>query len=130
LAEQEVRRTRDDDAMSPVAGFYWDRLHRLQHLFLSAYGRDLLGRFRALEDRGVVEVITCAATHGYLPHHRLDPDSVRAQVATAVVEHRRHFDRSPRGLWLPECAYFEGVDEALAAEGIEYFFVDTHAIGR
>jgi len=130
LASREVERTRSDPGFSPVAGFYWDRLHRLQHLFTGVYRRDLLGRLAALEDRGVVEVITCAATHGFLPHHRTDPASVRAQVATGVAEHRRHFGRSPRGLWLPECAYFEGLDDVLAAFGIEYFFVDTHAIGN
>jgi len=130
LAWREVERTRRDPAFSPVAGFYWDRLHRLEHLFKEVYGRDLLGRLAALEDAGVVEVITCAATHGFLPHHRTDPASVRAQVATGVAEHRRHFGRSPRGLWLPECAYFEGLDEVLAASGIEYFFVDTHGIGN
>ena len=130
LAWREVERTRRDPGFSPVAGFYWDRLHRLEHLFTAVYHRDLLGRLAALEDAGVVEVITCAATHGFLPHHRTDPASVRAQVATGVAEHRRHFGRSPRGLWLPECAYFEGLDEVLAASGIEYFFVDTHGIGN
>jgi 1,4-alpha-glucan branching enzyme len=130
LASREVERTRADPDFSPVAGFYWDRLHRLEHLFTSVYRRDVLGRLAALEDRGVVEVITCAATHGFLPHHRIDPGTLRAQVATGVAEHRRHFGRSPRGLWLPECAYFEGLDDAVAAEGIDYFFVDTHGIGN
>jgi 1,4-alpha-glucan branching enzyme len=76
----------------------------------------------------MVELITCAATHGFLPHHRTDPASVRAQIAVGIEEHRRNLGRSPRGLWLPECAYFEGLDEVLADAGIEYFFVDTHAI--
>jgi 1,4-alpha-glucan branching enzyme len=128
LAGREVTRTRKDAAFSPVAGFYWDRLHRLQHLFAEVYDRDLLGAFARLEDRGLVELITCAATHGFLPHHRIDPDTVRAQVVLGVEEHRRHFGRSPRGLWLPECAYYDGLDQVLKDAGIDYFFVDTHAV--
>jgi 1,4-alpha-glucan branching enzyme len=128
LAWREVERTRRDPSFSPVAGFYWDRLHRLQHLFAEVYRRDLLAQFARLEDRGVVELLTCAATHGFLPHHRADKASVAAQVAVGVAEHRRLLERSPRGLWIPECAYFEGLDAILRDAGIEYFFVDTHAV--
>ena len=128
LAWREVERTRKDPDFSPVAGFYFDRLHRYQHLFAHVWNRDLIGVFRRLEDEGVLELLTCAATHGYLPLHRFDPGTLRGQIDTAVAEHRRHFGRSPRGLWLPECAYFDGLDAFVADAGIEYFFVDTHAI--
>jgi 1,4-alpha-glucan branching enzyme len=128
LAGREVARTRHDAAFSPVTGFYWDRLHRLQHLFVEVYGRDLLAAFARLEDAGMVELITCAATHAFLPHHRIDPATVRAQVAQGVAEHRRQLGRSPRGLWLPECAYYEGLDQVLMDAGLDYFFVDTHAV--
>ena len=128
LSRREVERTRKDPAFSPVAGFYWDRLHHLQHLFAEVYKRDVLAQFARLEDLGVVELFTCAATHGFLPHHRADPASVKAQVAAGVAEHRRLLLRSPRGLWVPECAYFEGLDRVLQDAGIEYFFVDTHSV--
>ena len=128
LAWREVERTRKDPDFSPVAGFYFDRLHRYQYLFANVWNRDLIGVFRRLEDEGVLELLTCAATHGYLPLHRFDPGTLRGQVDTAVAEHRRLLGRSPRGLWLPECAYFEGLDALVADAGIEYFFVDTHAI--
>ncbi|HYV20671.1 MAG TPA: 1,4-alpha-glucan branching protein domain-containing protein [Verrucomicrobiae bacterium] len=128
LAWREVERTRKDPDFSPVAGFYWDRLHRYQHLFVERWNRDLPAVFRDLEDRGVLELMTCAATHGFLPLHRLDPGTLRGQIETAVAEHRRLLGRTPRGLWLPECAYFEGLDAYVADAGIEYFFVDTHAI--
>jgi 1,4-alpha-glucan branching enzyme len=128
LAWREVERTRKDPDFSPIAGFYFDRLHRYQHLFAGTWNRDLVGVFRRLEDEGVLELLTCCATHGYLPHHRLDGGTLRGQIDTAVAEHRRLLGRSPRGLWLPECAYFEGLDAYVADAGIEYFFVDTHAI--
>jgi 1,4-alpha-glucan branching enzyme len=90
-------------------------------------------------------VITCGATHGYFPLLGTD-ESVQAQVKLGVATHVRHFGRSPRGIWLPECAYRprynwkspvgeaevpwprKGVEEFLAENGIEYFFTDSHMI--
>lgn len=111
------------------------------------YQRDILGAFRRLQDVGAIEIITSAATHGYLPLLGTD-ESVRAQIHVGVETYRRHFGRDPRGIWLPECAYRpaydwappvsgprvpepgprRGIEEFLAEEGLEYFFVDTHLL--
>lgn len=111
------------------------------------YGRidgDILGHFRALQDGGLIELITCAATHGYLPLISEDRD-VRAQILAGISAHERHFGKKPLGIWLPEMAYrpsYEwqppvqhprhptpyprrGLDEILGEAGIRYFFVDT-----
>jgi 1,4-alpha-glucan branching enzyme len=128
LAGLEVARTRRDPDFGPVAGFYRDRLERLGFLFVKKYGRDLVGRFAALESEGRIEILACAATHGFLPNLAPVPQSVRAQIALGAREHRRQIGRPPRGMWLPECAYFEGLDSVLAAEGIEYIFLDSRAI--
>src|SRR5206468_152348 len=57
---------------------------------------------------------------------RRDPDF--GPVAGGVREHARQVGRSPRGMWLPECAYFEGLDALLASEGVEYVFVDSRGV--
>src|SRR5207249_9619984 len=96
---------------------------------------------------GHVEMITCAATHGYLPLlGRYEP--IPLQHRAAVETHRRHFGQAPRGIWLPECAYrprYEwtppsgrdsgrvrwvrpGIEELLAAHGLEYFVADAHLV--
>ncbi|MGE3126315.1 MAG: glycoside hydrolase family 57 protein [Fimbriimonadaceae bacterium] len=113
--------------------------------FLKRWGRSICGGFREMEEAGCIELVTCAATHGYLPLLSTD-ESVRAQVRLGVESHTRRFGKKPRGIWLPECAYrprYEwkppagpdlapasraGVDEVLAEHGIEYFFVDSHMI--
>jgi 1,4-alpha-glucan branching enzyme len=128
LARREVERTRRDPDFGPVAGFYRDRLERLRWLLADCYGHDPVGRFVELERDGRIEIITCAATHGLLPHLRANPGSVRAQIAAGVAEHVRQAGRPPRGIWLPECAYFEGLDALLAEHGLEYFFVDARAL--
>ncbi|MCB0221385.1 MAG: DUF1957 domain-containing protein, partial [Chrysiogenetes bacterium] len=127
LAVLEVDRTRTDPDFGPVAGFYRDRLERQRYLFEEAYGRDLVGHFARLQEQGRIEIITCTATHGFLPLLKDSPESVRAQIRVGVAEHTRLIGRAPRGMWLGECAYFEGLDEILAEEGIEYIFMETHS---
>ncbi|MFN9624544.1 MAG: glycoside hydrolase family 57 protein [Cyanobacteriota bacterium] len=88
----------------------------------------LLERFRHLRQAGVVDLITCAATHGYLPLLRDSPEAVRAQLLTAVREHQRLLGERPLGIWLPECAYYEGLDQLLLSCGLRYSLLDGHGL--
>ncbi|MFN9635877.1 MAG: DUF1957 domain-containing protein, partial [Synechococcaceae cyanobacterium] len=72
-----------------------------------ACGGNLLPRFRALQQAGVLDLISCAATHGYLPLLRDTPEAVHAQLVTAIRQHQRLLGERPLGIWLPECAYYE-----------------------
>jgi 1,4-alpha-glucan branching enzyme len=128
LADKEVRRTRNDPTFHGLALHYQQEFRELRGLFEDRYRRDLVGAFRRLEDAGRLELLTCGATHGFLPLMQMYPEAARAQVAVAVAHHRRHFGRNPAGIWLPECGYYPGVDELLAEQGIRYFFTDTHGI--
>ena len=56
------------------------------------------------------------------------PEAVRAQLLTAVREHQRLLGERPRGIWLPECAYFEGLDQLLAQCGLRYTLLDGHGL--
>jgi len=124
----------------------WEGYYRsVQHEFAVTWSGDLLEGFRHFARTGHVEIMTCAATHGYLPLLGRDT-AVQAQVRTGVTAHRRHFGEAPRGIWLPECAYRpryewtppvgparppvlrKGVDEFLSEEGIKYFIIDTHLL--
>jgi 1,4-alpha-glucan branching enzyme len=46
----------------------------------------------------------------------------------AVAHYKSHFGRNPKGFWLPECGYYEGLDEILKEAGIRYFFTDSHGL--
>ncbi len=89
---------------------------------------DLISRFSKLESLKVVDILTCAATHGYLPLLRDNPATVRAQLKTAVNEHKRLFKKVPMGIWLPECAYYEGLDELMIESGLRYAVLDGHGL--
>jgi len=128
LAEKEERRTRADGRFHRLAEMYLTRFIRARTLFLDEWQQDLPGAFRAYQEAGLVELITCGATHGFLPLLGVTPAAVRAQLEVAVGEFRRFFGRDPAGFWLPECAYEPGLDAELARLGIRYFFLDTHGI--
>ena len=89
---------------------------------------DLIGRFNKLQTSETIDILTCAATHGYLPLLRENPETVRAQLKTAVREHKRIFENPPLGIWLPECAYYEGLDQLMVEAGLRYAVLDGHGL--
>jgi 1,4-alpha-glucan branching enzyme len=128
LAQKEVARTSAEAVeFARVAQMYAGNLSAALTLWNDKYKRDLVGAFRGLQDEGVFEIITCGATHGFLPLIATN-EARRAQIEIAVKNYKKHFGRQPRGIWLPECAYEPGIEDLLRAAGIEYFISDTHAI--
>ena len=128
LAEREVERTRQDRAFHPLAQMYRDRFYKCRDIFERQYGRDLTRAFKKFQDAGCLEIITCGATHGFLPLMQTVPSSVRAQIEIACNHYEKTFGRRPRGIWLPECGYYPGYDKVLAENGLSYFFVDSHGV--
>ena len=127
LAEKEVHRTYWDRAYHELALFYHERFVRLRQNYFG-YHRDLVGAFRKFQDAGKLEIITTAATHGLLPLLASHPASVRAQILTARDHYGECFGRNPRGIWLPECAYVDGVEHVLQEANIRWFITDTHGL--
>jgi 1,4-alpha-glucan branching enzyme len=128
LSRSELERTREQPEIHEVVRLYHDRFVRAQQSWEKRWKRDLVGAFAALQDRGVIEIITCGATHGFLPLMEQFPEAVRAQIRIAREDYRATFGRDPRGIWLPECAYFEGLDEVLRSEEIRWFVLDSHGL--
>jgi 1,4-alpha-glucan branching enzyme len=128
LSGKELERTRWQPEFNELARMYHDRFQRARHVFVNQYGNNLLRGFRRFFDAGKLELITCGATHGFLPLMDHNPNAVRAQVEIGAREFERHFGKRPLGIWLPECGYAPGVDQVLADAGIRYFFTDTHGV--
>jgi 1,4-alpha-glucan branching enzyme len=126
LGEEEVAREGSSEAIRALARYYLERFSRLRALYLEI-DCDLVAAFAGLQERGLLDVITTCATHGYLPVIR-EPAARRAQIAVAVRAYRGWFGRFPRGLWLPECGYVDGVDQQLADQDLRYFFMDAHGL--
>ena len=121
-----------------LARFYLDWYEHTLKQFEGTYAGNLVPAFKELQDDGLIEIVTCAATHGYLP--LLDRDeSINLQLKTAVENYHAHFERYPRAIWLPECAYRPayvtdsgrvrpGLEHWLALQDLRLFFAETHMI--
>jgi 1,4-alpha-glucan branching enzyme len=128
LAEQECERTKHWSDVNFLARMYRQLFEEARSTFVERCGTRLVTAFQEYADAGNLELITCAGTHGYLPVLSSEPSMVRAQVMMAVHEHERIFGHKPRGMWIPECAFYPGLDTILAEAGVRYFFVDSHGI--
>jgi 1,4-alpha-glucan branching enzyme len=139
-AERDAARYAEDGEahLESLAHFYQGYYGDIRSAFLDRYQGDLVTAFRKLQDEGYLEIITSAATHGYLPLLGRD-SSIHGQLRAAVESYRRHFGRSPRAIWLPECAYrpayvdHDGtvrpaIEQFLAPMGLTCFFAETHAV--
>ncbi|MDO9547611.1 MAG: DUF1957 domain-containing protein [Candidatus Marinimicrobia bacterium] len=134
-----------NEHLEQVSQFWIDFYSSTKDLFTDVYGKNILAGFRNLQDDNHLEVITCAATHGYFPLLGSD-EAIDAQVRVGKETYQRHFGRVPKGMWLPECAYRpsyewsspvpeyskkflrKGVEEFLYKYDIQYFIVDKHLI--
>ncbi len=114
------------DPFRNLVKMYRDRFTAIRDVLDGRGG--LIRAFRALMESGILEIITCAATHAFLPHLIMSPGAVEQQVGVGCRVHERLLGRRPKGIWLPECGYIPGLENVLANEGIEYFFVESHAI--
>ena len=128
LANKEVERTRFQPLFNETALHYFWHFTQARDVFEGRYGRDLTRAFRHFQEIGLLEIITCGATHAFLPLNHRTGASVRAQISTAARQYEEVLGRRPPGIWLPECGYYPGVDRYLKEEGIRYFLVDTHGV--
>ncbi len=128
LAEREVERTQYDSRIQSLAKFYLERFRTCRRLFVEQWQCQLIPVFARLQEQGVLEIITCAATHGFLPLMENFPEAVRAQIFLARDHYRECFGRDPEGIWLPECGYVAGVEKVLAEANIRWFVIDSHGI--
>ena len=99
-----------------------------KYLYWQKYSGNLIDRFKSLNNSGNLDILTCAATHGYLPILRENPETVKGQINTAIRSHKNIFGTRPLGIWLPECAYYENLDQILFNSGIRYAVLDGHGI--
>lgn len=128
LAEKELHRNQHQPEFRRTAEMYHSKFNHARWVFEEQYGRDLIRGFRKFMEMGKLEIITCGATHGFLPLLRTSYESVRAQIEIACNTHEMYLGRRPKGIWLPECGYYPGVDKMLWQNGIRFFFVDSHSI--
>ncbi len=126
LANREVERL-NDTPFHKQAIWYLERYERTRSFWQACSG-ELLEPYKHWRRKGIIKVLTSAATHGFLPNLRFTEGAVEAQLEIGVRNYHKHFGEAPKGIWLSECGYFPGLDKSLKKAGLEYFFVDTHGL--
>ena len=128
LTEKELVRTFDIDTdLNNLSKFYYNRYQDLYSTY-KEYNNNLMNAFRKFDKLGCLEIIACAATHGILPLLMVNPETVKAQIATGVKFYEDALGHPPKGIWLPECAYSYELDDILKENGIEYFIIEGNAL--
>jgi len=106
--------------------------YRRQIALINTWERDcsceIVPALKRLEQIGKINLLTCVGTHPFLPAYQNDVEAIRLQLKITVRAFEEAFGKKPRGLWLPECGYFEGLDAILAEYGFKYFFLETHGV--
>ena len=128
LAEKEIIRTRQQPEFQKLARLYRRFFKQTLHTYQEQYRCDLLTAFQKHHAAGKLELITCAATHGFLPLLNVSETAVRNQINIGINTFKANLGFAPSGFWLPECAYYPGVETLLGEAGINYFFVDSHGL--
>ncbi|HVZ80718.1 MAG TPA: 1,4-alpha-glucan branching protein domain-containing protein [bacterium] len=128
LARKEKKRLAGEPAFSPVIGMYLSKLERYRRDLEEKYRGNVAEGFKRFQDLGHLEIITCGATHGYLPLLASREAAARAQVRTALEVHEEFFGNPSRGFWLPECGYQPGLESVFEGTPVRYTFVDSHGL--
>lgn len=108
--------------------------------------RNIPEQFKKWQQNGSVELLTSAATHGYMPL-LLEDSSIHAQIRAGLNSSNQILGFKPQGIWLPEGAYRPAgqwapatdwgspgwrtsIDDIVSQEGLTHFFVDDHMVSN
>lgn len=139
-ADERDLESRGDAGLAGVVR-HWRAWYTARAAQFDAIDGDVVGALARLERDGRLELMSSAATHGFLPLLGRD-ESIRLQLAVGHDEHTRLFGRAPAGCWMPECAYRprgswaplpeitprvrDGIETFLEQSGYRYTVIDAH----
>jgi 1,4-alpha-glucan branching enzyme len=127
LSEKELIRTENNKNLQLLANFYYERF-KIQLKTYQSYESNLMNAFRKFDKLGCLEVLCGPATHSILPLFDTLPEIINAQLSVGIQSYIRHMGHVPFGMWLPECAYSNNLDEILSKQGIKYFISESKAV--
>ena len=128
LGEKELERTKGSVYQHKVAQRYVANYRDCLQEFDALYGGDILKGFDQLQKQGLIEIITTPGSYPFLPFYQQYPKNIAAHVEAAIDTYHLTFGKTPRGLWLPECGYYPGLEHILADYDISYFFSSAHGL--
>ena len=123
---QELERTSALPELNNLAKTYCDIAVERKIAFTERYECNLLKVFDYFQRKGRIEILASPATNPFLPFFCNCPESIQAQIETALACYRRHFSAFVQGFWLPELGWSAELDSSLRSYNLNYTIVDTH----
>src|SRR3989338_3677701 len=80
LCGKEIERTGFDSRFHGLALMYQRKFLEARDTFVNRYQKNLVTAFKSFQDRGNLEIIASAATHGFSPALSVNPQMVKAQI--------------------------------------------------
>lgn len=127
LGEHEKVRLVKSQERLLLASFYLERIKSLLHQYRDEYRCNLLEQFKRYAKNGSIELLATCATHIYLPHYETMQEAVNAQIETGLYAHKTFFGETARGFWIPELAYFPGLEKSLSQYGVQWTVLDARS---
>jgi len=125
LAEKEIIRTRQQPKLQKLARLYRRFFINTKSTY-KHYQLNLLSAFKKHHKLGHLDLMTTAATHGFLPLLNINPITVKNQIEIGIETFKSALGFSPSGFWLPECGFYPGLESILESAGVKFFFTDSH----
>ncbi|TYS19466.1 glycosyltransferase [Rossellomorea vietnamensis] len=110
LSALQIQRNHEGESMEELYSL-WVRMNR-----------DIPSGLNMLQEEKRITIIPSALTN-FPVTHLVTGWGIRMMVQQALLLHRKHFTKGPKGFWLPDCAYTPGIDLYLIELGIEYSFI-------
>jgi 1,4-alpha-glucan branching enzyme len=126
FGKKELERTESEPQLHKLAKMYFDLAVERKIAFTGRYACNILDVFDYYQRKGRIEILCVPATNAFLPFLSSFPESIHAQIETALSCYRQYFNRSPQGFWLPELGWTGELGLYLRSYNFTYTLVDTH----
>ncbi|MHB9294928.1 1,4-alpha-glucan branching enzyme [Pillotina sp. SPG140] len=128
FGRRELQRVADIPEQYLLAKKFYDTVIDNRFLFTERYDRNILSIFRHYQKKGYIELIMTSATAAFLPFYVDRPESVQAQIETAITTHRNFFGKYEKGFLLPVLGWIPALEQYLCAYQFCYTIVNAHGL--
>lgn len=90
LAKKEITRTKNDTRLNELAHYYFDRYSNDLHVFKDVYHCNLIEGFKHFQDIGVLEIITCGATHRLFSYSLCNRTNCKSTNCSTEYKHMKN----------------------------------------
>lgn len=126
FGKREIERLAAEPEQCLLAQHYFDRIIELRAAFTTRYEGNILKAFDYYHRKRRIEFLAAPATHAFLPFLCSFPESIQAQMETALSFYRYSLGINPQGFWLPELGWSNDLDPFLRSYGFNYTICDSH----